>query len=276
MISYDELVADPAPRATRRVAYGAGPLHFGDLWLPADAGGERTTVVFVHGGCWESKYSLDHASYAAEALAKDGYVVWVPEYRRLGDGGGGWPGTFEDVAAAVDFVRALAESEPMVDAERVILSGHSAGAQLALWAGARARHPRRGSGRGTERPLAPIGVVSLAGITDLAAYSTGTGDCNGAVARLLGGTPMQQPERYASASPIALLPIGAPLALVHGDLDPIVPIALTDAFGAAARARGDRITVTAITGAGHFEVIAPRSFAWPAVVAAFQGISPPR
>ena len=279
MITYDELVAKPPPRATRRVQYGDGPSHFGDLWLPGDREAEsdrRTTIVFVHGGCWESEYSLDHAGYAAAALAREGYVVWVPEYRRLGDDGGGWPGTFADVGAAVDFLANLATSEPSIDAARVILSGHSAGGQLALWAASRPSSSNSPRVETSRAPLAPIGAVSLAGITDLATYSAGSGDCNAAVARLLGGPPAQQPDRYRVVIPIELLPIGVPLVLVHGELDPIVPITSMYAFAARAKAAGERIGVTAITGAGHFDVIAPQSFAWPTVAAAFQGIRPPR
>jgi acetyl esterase/lipase len=278
MITYDELIVDSPPRPTRRVEYGDGPLHFGYLWLPSDAAGTdaRTTIVFFHGGCWESEYSLEHAGYAADALAREGYVVWVPEYRRIGDGGGGWPGTFEDVAAAVDFIGVLSASESRIDATRVILSGHSAGGQLALWAASRWGHSKpSGVGAGVA-PLAPIGVVSLAGITDLAAYSAGTGDCNASVTRLLGGTPAAQPDRYHAVSPIELLPIGVALALVHGELDPIVPISSAIGFAARAKAVGDPASVITITGAGHFELIAPQSFAWPTVVAAFRGISPAR
>ena len=130
--------------------------------------------MFIHGGCWEAEYSLDHAGYAAAALATAGYVVWLPEYRRLGDAGGGWPGTFDDVGAAVDFVRALAESEPTVDTTRVIVAGHSAGGQLALWAGPTPRASRASIGGGNS-PLSPVGVVTLAAITDLAAYGAASG-----------------------------------------------------------------------------------------------------
>jgi dipeptidyl aminopeptidase/acylaminoacyl peptidase len=264
MMSYDDLAARPAPRATMRLRYGPGPLHFGDLWVsatsPSAAPTDRTTIVLIHGGCWESEYDLGHAAYAAAALAELGYAVWVPEYRRLGDDGGGWPGTFDDVAAAVDFVPALAEREPRVGAGRVILAGHSAGAQLALWAAAR-------------RDVA--GVVSLAGITDLAVYGAAAGDCNASVARLVGGGPSEVPERYRAVSPIELLPIGVRLALVHGELDSIVPVAQTENFARRAAASGDEVDVTVITDAGHFELMAPESAAWPRVAGAFTGISPP-
>jgi acetyl esterase/lipase len=233
---------------------------------PSAAPTDRTTVVLIHGGCWESEYDLGHAGHAAAALAELGYAVWVPEYRRLGDDGGGWPGTFDDVAAAVDFVPALAEREPRVGAGRVILAGHSAGAQLALWAAAR----RGAAGR---RDVA--GVVSLAGITDLAVYGAAAGDCNASVARLVGGGPSEVPERYRAVSPIELLPIGVRLALVHGELDSIVPVAQTENFARRAAASGDEVDVTVITDAGHFELMAPESAAWPRVAGAFKGIRPP-
>src|SRR3954469_506035 len=108
MIQYDELIATPPPRATRRVQYGTGPLHFGDLWLPTVANAESAkvaTIVFIHGGCWQAEYSLDHAGYAASALAAAGYVVWLPEYRRLGDAGGGWAGTVDGLGNLGGFVR---------------------------------------------------------------------------------------------------------------------------------------------------------------------------
>jgi acetyl esterase/lipase len=272
MIRYDDLIAAPMPRAARRVRYGPDSLQFGDLWLPADAAGaKRATVVFIHGGCWESAYSLDHASYLSSALANAGYVVWMPEYRRLGDAGAGWPGTFEDVAMAVDYVRELARTEPSVDTTRVILAGHSAGGQLALWAAA-----RRAGKAGATTPLPVVGVVALAAITDLAACASASGSCNESVAPLLGGGPDAVPDRYRLASPIERLPIGVPMHLVHGEADPIVAIGQSESFVARARALGDDATVTKITNAGHFDVIAPRTPAWAAVVAAFEGIRPPR
>ncbi|HEY4304988.1 MAG TPA: alpha/beta hydrolase [Gemmatimonadaceae bacterium] len=279
MIQYDELIAAPAPHATKRVQYGSGPLQFGELFLPTDAANtKRATIVFIHGGCWMAEYTLDHVAYAAAALASAGYVVWVPEYRRIGDDGGGWPGTFDDIGNAIDFVRTLAKSESSIDTARVIVSGHSAGGQLALWAATRSRDVARAGARAgaSATPLAVRGVVSLAGITDLATYGSELGGCNASVTPLLGGKPSVVAERYRAVSPIERLPIGVPTTLVHGDRDPIVPVALTNMFAARAKAAGDKVTVTTITGVGHFDLIAPQTRAWPAVIAAFQGISPPR
>jgi acetyl esterase/lipase len=190
----------------------------------------------------------------------------MPEYRRLGDDGGGWPGTFDDVAAATDFVRDLARAEPAVDTSRVILAGHSAGGQLALWAASRRQRPG----------ARPAGVVTLAAITDLAAYGAASGSCNASVTPLLGGRPSEVPERYRAVNPLDRLPVGVPIRLVHGDRDEIVPIDQSTTFAARGKAAGDDVNVTTITGAGHFDLIAPRTSAWPSVLAAFKGISPPR
>src|SRR3954471_23081076 len=239
MMQYDELIAAPRPRANRRVQYGTGPLHFGDLWLPTVANAESAkvaTIVLIHGGCWQAAYSLDHAGYAASALAAAGYVVWLPEYRRLGDAGGGWPGRFDDVANAVDFVRVLAETEPMIDTARVIAGGHSAGGQLALWAATRRHESPNTSVRASESPLALVGVVSLAGITDLERYADMVGSCNASVTPLLGGRASEVPERYRGVSPIERLPIGVRIHLVHGARDPIVPLAMSNDFATRAKA----------------------------------------
>lgn len=254
MITYDELIAVPAPHAGKRVPYGPGALHFGDLWLPRDASASsRTTVVYIHGGCWQAEYSLDHASYVAAAFADAGYVAWLPEYRRLGDDGGGWPGTFDDVGAAVDFVRVLAATESRIDLSRVILAGHSAGGQLALWAASRRE----------STALRAAGVVTLAGITDLAQYGAIPGSCNASVTPLLGGPPSEFPERYRAVSPAERVPVGVPIVLVHGERDPIVPIAQARDFAERAQAAGDAVDVTLITNAGHFDLIAPQTAAWP-------------
>src|SRR5215212_9588798 len=137
MISFAEVAAAPAPAADHRESYGSDPLQFGELRLPRGTTGRVPVVVFLHGGCWRAAYDLTHVAAAAAALASAGYAVWVPEYRRVGNDGGGWPGTFEDVAAAVDHVRDLAVRYPSLDTTRVVLAGHSAGGQLALWAASR-------------------------------------------------------------------------------------------------------------------------------------------
>jgi acetyl esterase/lipase len=280
MISFTELAATPAPPADHRELYGPGPLQFGELRLPARTTGRVPLVVLVHGGCWRSAYDLRHVAAAAAAIAQAGYAVWVPEYRRVGDEGGGWPGTFDDVATAVDHVRVLAGRYPTIDTARVILSGHSAGGQLVLWAASRRPgDPRLGPeavrrSAPTPPPLRVAGIVSLAGITDLAAYGAATGSCNSAVTPLLSGTGPEVPDRYAAVSPMDRLPIGAPVRIVHGAADAIVPLAQSRTFATRAKELGTAVTLVEVPGAGHFDLVAPQSTAWPAVLDAIRSLAP--
>jgi len=143
------------------------------------------------------------------------------------------------------------------------------GAQLAglaaLWLAAREALPRDSEIRG-EEPLPLAGVVSLAGITDMAAYSVGApGSCNSAVVPLMGGTPDAVPGRYAEASPLALLPRSAPQWLVQGARDSIVPPASAATYVEAATAAGIPAQLVAVPQSGHFELVVPGSVAWPAV-----------
>ncbi len=261
VMTASDALALPRPVADHRLAYGAGPLQFGELRLPS-GGGPHPVAVVVHGGCWLAEYDLGHVSSLAAALAEAGVATWSVEYRRVGDDGGGWPGTFLDVAAAADHLRALA-AEFHLDPDRVVAVGHSAGGHLALWLAARHRLPPDDPLRG-RYPLPLVGVVALAGIPDLAAYAAPAG-CGAAVPGLLGGAPDEVPERLRRASPIELVPLGVPQTLVVGELDTIVPAGHARSYAVAARSAGDRVDVRELPDLGHFELIAPASTAWPSV-----------
>ncbi len=183
-------------------------------------------------------------------LAACGWAAWNLEYRRLGFlAGGGWPRTFEDVAAGIDHLAAL----PALDLGTVAAIGHSAGGHLALWAVSR------------ERPRVPVTrAVSQAGVLDLREAAR-LGLSNGAAAKLLGGRPHQRPERYGAASPIERLPLGVPQLLVHGEEDGIVPVSMSLRYHDAALAAGDPAELVVLPATGHFEHLDPRSDAWAAV-----------
>lgn len=263
-VSWGQIEALPIPAPDHRIAYGGHPLQFGELRLPAGPG-PHPVAVLLHGGCWRAEYDLAHVSHVGAALAKAGVAVWTPEYRRVGDEGGGWPATFQDAAAGLAALDDIAR-EHRLDRDRVVLVGHSAGGHLALWLAARhnlpASHPLHAA------PARIRGVVSLAGITDLARYAEGTRGCNAAVPLLMGGLPAEQPERYAAASPVRLLPLGVPQRLLHGALDPIVLPAQSADYAARAAARGDEVRLEVIEGAGHFDLVAPFAPAWLRVEAA--------
>jgi acetyl esterase/lipase len=258
--------------------YGPGEDHVADLRLPVShrsgqPGGRGVPLVlFLHGGFWRTAYDRAHTGPLAAALAADGFAVCTPEFRRTGQPDGGWPGTFDDIAAAVDVLPGLAEAAAggLIDPGRVLVAGHSAGGHLALWAAARHRLPASAPWHAAAGSFA--GVVALAAVSDLVScYQLRLG--NGAVAELLGGSPAALPDRYALADPVVLMPGGTQVRLVHGSADDVVPCQMSIDYAARARNVGDDVTCTALSGAGHFEVIDPLSDAWPHMVAAFRALS---
>lgn len=266
LVTFRQLMERPRARADRRVAYGPGPLQFGELWLP-EGRGPHPVVVLIHGGCWRADLpGLELTDYMAEDLRRSGAAVWNLEYRRLGHDGGGYPGTFEDVAKGVDHLRTLARPNRL-DLRRVVFAGHSAGGHLALWAAMRPNLPRT-SPLHEARPLGPRAVVTLAGINDLEAYrATGPDACGGpeTIDRLVGAPGRAAP--FADTSPAVLRPTRTPQAVVSGALDPIVPSRFGRDYATAAAGAGARVRAVELAGAGHFELIDPTSAVWPRVKA---------
>lgn len=246
-----------------RIPYADGPHRFGELSLPV--GAVRGVVVVVHGGFWRHAHDLSLGRPLAVDLAATGLAVWNIEYRRVA-GGGGWPMTFDDVAAAADALAGPVQhaAEGRLPLNRVVALGHSAGGQLAAWLAARPGLPAGAPGAA---PLVALrGAVSQAGVLDLVdAAEHGVG--GQAVSDLLGGSPTTVPERYAIASPIARVPIGVPVIAVHGTADDRVPLRQTERFVAAS---GD--PVVTLPGVDHFAVIDPSTAAWAACRAAVEEI----
>lgn len=270
-LNYKDLLARKRPVATKRIQYGPLKQQFGDLYLPS-GGGRRPVVLLIHGGCWLAQLpGLDLMAYAADDLRQRGYAVWNIEYRRLGEPGGGYPGSFRDVADAVDTLSILAKTYPL-DLKRVTAVGHSAGGHFALWAAARARLPKT-SLVYRANPLPIARVVSLAGIGDLKAYrNRGAGACGEprTIDALVGYAKRNPFDIYTDTSPVKLLPLGVPQTIVSGALDPIVPAAFGNAYAGKAIAAGDRVKQITIAGAGHFELIDPKSEAFKTVRAAIE------
>ena len=217
--------------------------------------------MLIHGGFWRARYKLRLADRLAADLAGRGFAVWNLEYRRLGwRSGGGWPQTFEDLAAGID---ELGRLEEPLDLARVYAIGHSAGGHLALWAAARRDLPA--GAPGAEPRIRLAGAVAQAGVTDLREAAR-LGLSNGVVRRLVGGPPGKLPGRYDAASPVELIPTGVPSLLVHGEADDVVPVALSRAYAERAAAAGDPCELVTLPGVGHMEHLDPASAAWPPVV----------
>jgi dipeptidyl aminopeptidase/acylaminoacyl peptidase len=231
------------------IAYGEHPSQFCEAFAPRDAE-PHPVAVLVHGGFWRQRYGCGLQWGIARDLVDRGWAVWNIEYRRLG-GGGGWPLTFEDAAAAID---ALADAGDRFDLGRVVGIGHSAGGQIAVWAAAR-----------DDARVRLTGAVSQAGALDLHELSRlRTSDA--VVHQLLEGTPDEVPQRYELASPRRRLPIGVPMLLVHGVRDDDVPVHVSREFATAATARGDDCRLVIVDDEGHYEHLEPGSRCWEAVV----------
>ncbi len=272
MMDLLDRLAHEAPPPTARHAYGQEPQQFGDLRLPATTGKPHPVVIVIHGGYWRARYDLGYCGALCGALAQAGLATWNIEYRRIGDAGGGWPGTFDDVAAAADALRELAIHHPL-DLSRVLTLGHSAGGQLALWLAARPRLPAD-SAVWRADPLPICGVVALAGVSDLRrAWELRLSE--NATEALLGGTPAQVPDRYASGSPFDRLPLGLPQALIHGTSDTNVPFELSERYAERAQALGDDARLIALADVGHFEPVDPSTAAWQVVEGALLGMLAP-
>jgi acetyl esterase/lipase len=223
-------------------------------------------LFVIHGGFWQSAYDLSHIGHLCAAFTRKGIITCNLEYRRLGDPGAGWPGTFQDVSLASEHILETISSDPRVDAARTAVLGHSAGGHLALWLISRHRISKASPLHGAQK-YRLSSAVSLAGVCDLrAAWSQRLG--NGVVARLIGGTPDQYPDRYHAGSPIELLPTGTRQVLVHGTADDIVPVSQSKDFVERAEELGEHSTLVKLDGVGHFELIDPESDAWSAVVGA--------
>jgi len=248
------------PKADSRIPYGEHPLQFAELRLPAGPG-PHSCIVALHGGFWRNRYTLDHLGHLCTALAGVGIATWSVEYRRVGDPGGGWPGTFHDVAAGSAHLFEQA-AELGIDPARIGVLGHSAGGHLASWLASMANVPMTSPIRSA--PLDFYAAVPLAGVLDLGqGWNEGLG--NGGVEEFMGGPPAALAARYAAASPVALCPSPVPHLVVHGVEDEIVPVTLSEAYVAEARRLGQAASLLRLAGADHFDVIDPESAAWPTI-----------
>lgn len=247
----------PDTQPDARIRYSSdSAVQFGDLRLPdSDAPpAGYPLAIFIHGGGWTTDWTKDYSSRFVEALTQEGIATWDLEFRRMGNIGGGYPGTFLDVAAGADHLKKLAETYHL-DLDRVVAVGHSSGGHLALWLAGRKNLPAS-SQLHVATPLPLVGVISLAGVNDLE-RSLELGNRTD-VLELLGVDSRQAAEpRFSETNPGRLLPFGIPQALIVGTHDAEWRIAMTREYAAAAQAAGDVVELDLTEGADHFDVIDP-------------------
>ena len=237
----DVLTRQP-PTYDLRLNYGADENQFGHLRLPKSKA-PFPLLMMLHGGYWRKKYDLLHAGHLCAALSKIGIATFNLEYRRVGNPGGGWPGTFEDVSNGLRFIQQHA-AEHGINPQRSLVMGHSAGGQLALCL--------------AHRVPTLTGVISLAGVLDLQrGYQLHLS--NDAVSEFLGGAPQQVPEHYHEASPSEISIPKVPQKIIHGDADEVVPVEMARDYVRKKKQSGERVELIEPRGAGHFDLIDPQS-----------------
>lgn len=268
LLTWRQVLERPIPKPDTILQYGPLTLQFGELWLPPRADGPVPVLVLIHGGCWLAELpGTELVAEMADSIRSSGVAVWSIEYRRVGHTGGGYPGTFLDVAAGADFLRTIAPKFGL-DLTRVIAAGHSAGGHLALWLAGRVRLPQNSELR-IGNPLEFNAVVSLAGIGDPEHFDPGGAVCGeGTVAELVDLARRGKGTAFLDTSPGELLPLGIPQVVIHGVYDAAVPPFYGYRYWEQAVAKGDSVELVAIENAGHFEIIAPWTPQFEAVRAA--------
>ncbi|WP_300378192.1 alpha/beta hydrolase [Henriciella sp.] len=263
LMGWADLTGRPLPEPDRVLQIGPDPeTDVVDLWLP-DEEAPHPTVLMIHGGCWQKEIAdRTLMNYAAAALREEGMAVWNIEYRGVDEPGGGYPGTFGDVARAVDALSARGPALGL-DTSRVVAFGHSAGGHLALWAAARPNLPET-SPLHQDDPFQLAAVVNSGGLADLEASADVTQPgCLADIMGTLTGAPSEaRPDVFADTSPAELLPLGVRQINVNGTRDRIAPPELGRALTEKAEAAGDDARFVAIDATGHVELVSPGSLAF--------------
>jgi acetyl esterase/lipase len=259
-VQSEDILSTQPPPADFRLAYGTDANQFVDVRIPAGKA-PHPVIFFIHGGYWRAKYDLAYAAHLCHALKKAGIATWNVEYRRVGNPGGGWPGTFEDIRNAY---RALGETwakektaTPLLDLKRLGVAGHSAGGQLALCLAAHEKSVRS--------------VLSLAGVLDLR-RGWELHLSNDAVSAFLGGSPTEVPDHYREASPAELGIPQATQKLIHGAADDSVPYEISKSYAERKRKSGENVELVTLQ-TGHFEIVDPRSAVWSKVQDTFLALT---
>ena len=276
-MTLDDYLALSGPAPTARFAYGSAPSQFAELFRPAGAG-PFPVVVLVHGGCWTIEYGgITQMRNVAGALSAQGIAVWNVEYRRHDEAGGGYPGTYHDINAALDKLGAEAASHQL-DTSRIVAMGHSAGGQLVQWIAGRSKIPA--SSPLFQASILPVReIISLGGLADLRnEQALIQSSCGRDTAQLAGLPSASRPDVFVDTNAAELMPNGSRTLLVTGELDTISPPRAAHDYAKRAKAAGDHAEVLILPRASHYDEIAASSPAWVLILPAIRSALglPPR
>ncbi|WP_258808366.1 S9 family peptidase [Pseudidiomarina sp. CB1] len=250
-VSFNDVLKVPFSKPDQRNYYGEAPIQFVERWQTSKDQSSTPVIISIHGGCWLNAYAIDHTYAMNSALREAGFEVWALEYRRVGDTGGGWPGTFIDVQQGLARIVAEFGGEQAFAQRDVTLMGHSAGGHLALLAA-------------QQNTQLVDRVVGLAAITNLHTYAQGENGCQQAGKSFMEGADA---AAWQAANPATMAPAQS-VYLFHGDADSIVPPQQSRTY-----AKHDNVHLQWLAGAGHFDVIDPQSHAWLTIVTQLKELS---
>lgn len=247
----------PCSQPTARLRYAdESPLQFGDLRVPSSPPPAEgyPVIMFIHGGGWLSDWNKDYSDAFVENLSRSGYATWSIEYRRLGNIGGGYPGTYLDIARSAEYLATLAQSYPL-NLKKMVVVGHSAGGHLASWLTGRQNIPKE-SPLSSEAPIRFQGVVAISSVSSLEDVLEKTG--RETALPMLGAKNLEEARlRYGEASPDRLLPMHSKIRVIDGSKDADWRIASNTSFAQNARSNGEDVERIILNGANHFDVMAP-------------------
>jgi acetyl esterase/lipase len=237
-------VVDGLAGGGRGVSKVASGVAFGtqgqrlDVWRPDGPADKRLPVViFYYGGGWV-KGTRGAYAFAARAYASQGFVVVVPDYRKVP--GVRFPAFLQDAADAVRWTRDHV-AEHGGDPDRISLAGHSAGAYAAAMLALDARW-LSAVGLPRETIKASIG---LSGPYDFYPFTSKRAiDAMHGVA----DPRMTQPIAFASAA-------APPMLLVTSSADVTVRPRNADRLAARLRAVGARVQYSNHQGLSHEDVV---------------------
>lgn len=264
-MTLDNYLALNGPQATAQIAYGPAPSQYAQLFRPSGTG-PFPVVVLVHGGCWTVQFGgIKQMRNVANALSSQGIAVWNVEYRRVDEEGGGYPGTYQDMHAALDSLQHHA-SQYQLDTSRIVAMGHSAGGQLVQWIAGRAKLPKT-SPLYQEKFLPINNIISLGGLADLRhEEKLIKSSCDRDIPQLAGSASTDRPDIYSDTNAADLIPNGTRTVLITGELDTISPPRVAHDYAAKAVKTGDHAEVLILPGASHYDEIAATSPAWKMIL----------
>jgi len=229
-----------------------------DLFLPKQRAGSKPLpiIVFIHGGAWKNGDKRSGFRHLAPLVATGKYAGATIEYRLTGQAI--WPAQIHDCKAAIRWLRGNAKQHGL-DPNRLVAWGTSAGGHLVAMLGTTGGVEELDGDLGDhdDQSSRVTAVINFFGPSDLATMNEGGSTMDhyakdSPETNLIGETVQAAREKWDAASPLSYVSADdAPMLIMHGDKDPLVPhrqsVIVRDALVQA----GVEATLVTVKDAGH-------------------------